>query len=207
MGHQWRDNLPVRQSAAASASPTNTSNSFGGGQRPNRTGISANLDGSAQSRLNQWFNTAAFSLPAAFTFGNSARTMPDVRSHGINNFDFTVFKNTKITERVGPCSSGPKSSTCSTVCRFGYPGTTLGTAQFGVVSGQYNDPDWCSSHCDSHSEQQRDSSARNAWVAQQRTAHEGAGTTHARSRIARCGSSGRAELHAPKLADCTQVPA
>ena len=27
--------------------------------------------------------------------------MPDVRSHGINNFDFTLFKNTKITERTG----------------------------------------------------------------------------------------------------------
>ena len=73
----------------------NTSNSLGGGQRPNRTGASANLDGSAQSRLNQWFNTAAFSLPAAFTFGNASRTMPDARSHGIADYNFTLFKNTQ----------------------------------------------------------------------------------------------------------------
>jgi len=118
---------------------TNTSNSFGGGQRPNRTGISASLDGSAQSRLNEWFNVNAFSLPAAFTFGNSARTMPDVRSHGINNFDFTMFKNTKITERTGLQFRAEIFNLFNRV-RFGYPGTTLGTAQFGVVSGQYNDP-------------------------------------------------------------------
>jgi hypothetical protein len=24
--------------------------------------------------------------------------------------------------------------------RFGYPGTSLGNPQFGVISGQYNDP-------------------------------------------------------------------
>jgi len=118
---------------------TNTSNSFGGGQRPNRTGISAQVDGSAQSKLNQWFNTSAFSLPAAFTFGNSARTMPDVRSHGINNFDFTMFKNTKITERTGLQFRAEIFNLFNRV-RFAYPGTTLGTPQFGVVSGQYNDP-------------------------------------------------------------------
>lgn len=117
----------------------NTTNSFGGGQRPNRTGISAGLDGSAQSRLSGWFNTAAFSLPAPFTFGNSARTMPDARSHGIANYDFTVFKNTAITERVGLQFRTEIFNLFNRV-RFGYPGTSIGTPQFGVISGQYNDP-------------------------------------------------------------------
>lgn len=118
---------------------TNTSNSFGGGQRPNRTGISVNIDGSAQSRLNEWFNTAAFSLPAPFTFGNSARTMPDMRSHGIANYDFTAFKNTKITEAVGLQFRAEVFNLFNRV-RFAYPGTSMGTPQFGVISGQYNDP-------------------------------------------------------------------
>jgi len=117
----------------------NTSNSFGGGQRPNRTGLPAERDGSAQSRLDQWFNTSAFSLPAAFTFGNAARTMPDVRSHGINNFDFTLFKNTAITERVGLQFRAEIFNLFNRV-RFGYPGTAMGQPQFGVISGQYNDP-------------------------------------------------------------------
>ncbi len=99
----------------------NTTNSFGGGQRPNRTGASAGLDGSAQSRLNQWFNTAAFVLPPSFTFGNASRTLPDARSHGIANYDFTIFKNTTITERVGLQFRTEVFNLFNRV-RFGYPG-------------------------------------------------------------------------------------
>ena len=117
----------------------NTSNSFGGGQRPNRTGAKAKLDGPAQQRLTQWFNTAAFALPAPFTFGNSSRTLPDVRSHGIANYDFTLFKNTQITERVGLQFRTEVFNLFNRV-RFGYPGTAMGSPQFGVISGQYNDP-------------------------------------------------------------------
>src|SRR5260370_22398772 len=124
--------LPIRVAV-------NTSNSFGGGQRPNRTGTSAGLDGPAQSRLNGWFNTSAFVLPAPFTFGNSSRTMPDIRSHGIANYDFTMFKNTKMTERVGLQFRAEIFNLFNRV-RFGYPGTSMGTPQFGVISGQYNDP-------------------------------------------------------------------
>jgi hypothetical protein len=117
----------------------NNSNSFGGGQRPNRVGQSASLGGSAQSRINEWFNTAGFSLPAAFTFGNSSRTLPDVRSQGIANYDFTAFKNTQITERFGLQFRCEIFNLFNRV-RFGYPGTALGNPQFGVISGQYNDP-------------------------------------------------------------------
>jgi hypothetical protein len=117
----------------------NTSNSFGGGQRPNRTGLPAERDGPAQQRLDQWFNTAAFSVPAPFTFGNASRTMPDARSHGIANYDFTLFKNTRITERVGLQFRTEVFNLFNRV-RFGYPGTAIGQPQFGVISGQYNDP-------------------------------------------------------------------
>ncbi len=117
----------------------NTSNSFGGGQRPNRTGVGVGMDGSAQSRLGQWFNTGAFSLPAAFTFGNASRTMPDMRSHGIANYDFTIFKNTEITESVRLQFRTEIFNLFNRV-RFGYPGTAQGNPQFGVISAQYNDP-------------------------------------------------------------------
>jgi len=117
----------------------NTTNSFGGGQRPNRTGQSANSDGSAQSRVGRWFNTSAFVAPGSFTFGNSSRTMPDARSHGISNFDFSLFKNTQITERVGLQFRTEIFNLFNRV-RFGYPGTALGNPQFGVISGQFNDP-------------------------------------------------------------------
>jgi hypothetical protein len=124
--------LPISVSA-------NTTNSFGGGQRPNRTSVPIGVDGSAQSRLDGWFNTAAFSTPAAFTFGNASRTMPDMRSHGIAEFNFTVFKNTLITERVGLQFRAEVFNLFNRV-QFGYPGTSLGTTTFGVVSSQYNNP-------------------------------------------------------------------
>ena len=79
-------------------------------------------------------------MPAPFTFGNSARTMPDARSHGINNFDFTLFKNTKITERVGLQFRDRESSTCSIAFGLVIREPRWATPQFGVVSGQYNDP-------------------------------------------------------------------
>ena len=117
----------------------NTSNSQGGGQRPNSTGVSANLTGAAQSRLGKWFETTAFTPTPAFQFGNVARSLTDVRSHGIANYNLTVFKNTAITERVGLQFRTEIFNVFNRV-QFGYPGTALGNPQFGVVSGQYNDP-------------------------------------------------------------------
>ena len=65
--------------------------------------------------------------------------MPDARSHGVNNFDFTLFKNTQITESVGLQFRAEIFNLFNRV-RFGHPGTGFGVPQFGVVSGQFNDP-------------------------------------------------------------------
>lgn len=114
-------------------------NGFGAGQRPNRTGENAKLEGSAQGRLGQWFDTSAFSLPGSFKFGNASRTMPDVRSHGIANYDLTIFKNTSITETLRLQFRTEIFNLFNRV-RFGYPGTAMGNPQFGVISSQANDP-------------------------------------------------------------------
>ena len=117
----------------------NTTNSQGGGQRPNSTGVSANMEGTAQSRLNKWFETTAFTATPAFQFGNVARSLTDVRSHGIANYNFTIFKNTEFNERFGLQFRTEIFNLFNRV-QFGYPGTALGNPQFGVISGQYNDP-------------------------------------------------------------------
>lgn len=51
----------------------------------------------ATQSLSQWFNPAAFSTPAAFTFGNSGRNV--LIGPGLINVDFSVLKETKIGER------------------------------------------------------------------------------------------------------------
>lgn len=65
--------------------------------RPNSTGESAKLDNPTRSR---WFNTDAFVNPPDFTLGNVGRTLPDVRTPGTFNFDLSLIKDTRITERV-----------------------------------------------------------------------------------------------------------
>ena len=121
------------------AQPTSLSTNFGAGTpRPNVVaGCSKIPDGSSQSRISQWFNTSCFSQPNTFGFGSEARTDPNIRQPGMANYDFTLFKNTQITERFKLQYRAEFFNIFNRV-QFGPPGNTLGTAQFGVVSSQIN---------------------------------------------------------------------
>jgi hypothetical protein len=110
--------------------------------RPNSTGKSAKLTGSALSRLDEWFDTSQFTTPDPYsTGGNVSRTLPNVRVEGQKNFDFSLFKNTYF----GPDGKldiqlrGEFFNLFNRV-QFGLPGGTLGTSSFGVISSQANDP-------------------------------------------------------------------
>ena len=111
----------------------NQTNSFGGGSRPNNSGKSAKLTGSVVQRLDRYFDTSVFSQPAPFTFGNTSRTLPDVRTPGLMNFDFSVTKVTDITERVS-IQFRAEFFNGFNHPNFGGPGTALGVANFGVIS-------------------------------------------------------------------------
>jgi hypothetical protein len=65
--------------------------------RPNSTGQSAELEDRSVKR---WFNTDAFINPALFTLGNVGRTLPDVRTPGTVNWDLSLMRNIRVTERV-----------------------------------------------------------------------------------------------------------
>jgi hypothetical protein len=119
---------------------SNLTNSLGGGSRPNYVGgCNYQVSGSAQSRINGWFNTACFTAPPSFTFGNTARALSNLRGPGVNNFDFALFKTTEITERVGLQFRTEVFNLFNRV-QFQIPNTTLGVAQFGVISLQANNP-------------------------------------------------------------------
>jgi hypothetical protein len=81
-------------------SRNNTTNSFGGTQRPNSTGISSKTPGSPVERIDGWFNRAAFADPPPFTFGNVGRHLPDNRGPGLHNWDLSVLKNVALSERM-----------------------------------------------------------------------------------------------------------
>ncbi|MBV9085401.1 MAG: TonB-dependent receptor, partial [Acidobacteriaceae bacterium] len=111
----------------------NQTNSLGGGSRPSNNGHSAALSGSVENRLNQYFNTTVFSQPPAFTFGNTSRTLPDVRAPGLINFDFSAIKNTRFYERYNLQFRAEFFNVLNRV-NFGGPGTTFGTSTFGVIN-------------------------------------------------------------------------
>jgi hypothetical protein len=120
----------------------NLTNSFGGGSRPNVIGgCDKSPSGSAQARLNSWFNTACFTQPPAFTFGNESRTDPDLRAHGIANWDFSAFKNFPFGPE-GRVVLQFRSEFFNIFNRvqFGFPGQVQGQNAFGVVNSQANNP-------------------------------------------------------------------
>lgn len=121
---------------------------FGAGTlRPDYIGgCNQSISGSAQQRLSQWFNTKCFAEPAATSFGNMARTSPNLRGAGVANWDFSIFKNTPITERVKLEFRAEFFNIFNRV-QFALPGTSLNPALlgtpsnlFGVVSKQINSP-------------------------------------------------------------------
>jgi hypothetical protein len=66
--------------------------------RPNSTGQTSELPRD-QRTAQRWFDTSQFVNPPDFTLGNVSRAI-DVRHPGAINFDLSVIKDTRITERV-----------------------------------------------------------------------------------------------------------
>jgi hypothetical protein len=79
----------------------NNSGLFGSGQRPNIVpGVPLTTTGSTIDRLNNWYNTAAFSQALPFTFGNAPRTLDDARTPPLKNLDLAVEKSVPIARTV-----------------------------------------------------------------------------------------------------------
>jgi hypothetical protein len=110
-----------------------------GASRPNRIAIGEKLSGPIQQRLNRYFDTSAFAVPAAFTYGNSSRTAPDLRMHGIANYDLSMFKNFTISEHVRAQLRFEAFNAFNRV-QFAAPGTQAGSTAFGVINAQQNSP-------------------------------------------------------------------
>jgi hypothetical protein len=119
---------------------TNQTDSQGGGSRPNVVaGQSKAIGGPAQNRLSKWFNTGAFATPAAFTFGNESRTDSSLKDDGVANWDFTLDKNTAITEKLNFEFKTEVFNLFNRV-QFADPGTSVGSATYGIVSSQLGNP-------------------------------------------------------------------
>jgi hypothetical protein len=119
-----------------------TQNTSGAGNavlRPNNNGQSAKLDGPVKDRLRGYFDKTVFSQPAPFTFGNTGRVLPDVRTPGAKNLNFSLFKNFPVVERLTLQFRAEAFNLFNTP-QFGRPNSNLNNAQFGLISSTANDP-------------------------------------------------------------------
>jgi hypothetical protein len=111
---------------------------FGAGSRPNVvSGCNKASPGTSINRLGGWFNSACFTAPVDFTFGDEARVDPTLRSDGVNNFDFAIFKKILFGEGRSGIESRVEFFNLFNRAQFGPPNTTCcssNNANFGVVT-------------------------------------------------------------------------
>jgi len=113
----------------------------GGGNRPNSTGVSAALPQgrSRAQQIAQWFDITQFTIPAAFTYGNVSRTLPDVRGPGLSNWDMSLVKNTTIREHLTVELRGEAFNLTNTP-HLWLPITGAASNQFGQINSTTGNP-------------------------------------------------------------------
>lgn len=84
----------------------------------------------------RWFNTAAFAVPASYTYGNAGRNI--MRSDGLSTFNLTTYKVWRFME-TRAFEFRAEFYNLANHTTFGYPGFTVDSpANFGRVSSTRN---------------------------------------------------------------------
>lgn len=116
-----------------------TSGTDEGAQRVNiignpYAGVNHKFDSTAKSET--WLNTAAFAAPANGTYGTMPRNA--LYGPGFSDVDISVFKMTKITEKIGVQLRAEMFNVFNRK-NFAPPATTFGADGFGVLSDTIGD--------------------------------------------------------------------
>lgn len=131
---------------------------FGAGTiRPNYTaGCVKTINDSGYNRTltgHTWFNTSCFTLPSsttastgalltgqnAYAFGNEPRVDDAIKSSGVDNWDFSLEKATRLHEQVALIFRAEFFNTFNRV-QFAPPVTQADSTQFGQILQQSNQP-------------------------------------------------------------------
>jgi hypothetical protein len=116
------------------AQNNNNSGLFGSFQRPNLvSGQDPKSSGSTEDRLNGWFNPAAWTEAAPFTFGNAPRTDSRVRTPFKKNWDIAFQKNQRLSERF-TLQLRAEIINAFDDPNFLGPNTTFGSSSFGKIT-------------------------------------------------------------------------
>lgn len=113
---------------------TNNSFSFGGYQRPDSTGVDARI---SNRSIERWYDTSQFTVAKDYTFGNLSRTHSTLRKDWTRNLDFSIFKNTRFSERFN-LQFRAEAFNLSNTPLFGAPNNNVESGAFGTITGQDN---------------------------------------------------------------------
>lgn len=130
----WQANIITSFQGGYPLALTSTS-----GGRPERIHPVQQFNTPVASRVNAYFDTSAFAIPAAFTYGNAPATEPDIRGPGIDNTDVSLLKYFQVTEKVRMQLRFESFNIFNRV-QFASPGLQEGTTSFGVITSQLNQP-------------------------------------------------------------------
>ena len=103
---------------------------------PGATQATAELSGSTESRLNAYFNTAAFTR-AGLYFGNVGRNT--MRGPSQRNIDFSVSKRIPVTDRVAAEFRSEFFNVLNMV-NFASPSAAISSSGFGVIKATEGNP-------------------------------------------------------------------
>ena len=99
-----------------------------------RTTLAIPTSGPPGQRIDAYFNPSAFSRPAPDMYGTAARTLPNYRTFGVRNGDFTLMKNFIFAERKS-VQLRMEAFNITNTPSFGRPNSSFGSNSFGVISG------------------------------------------------------------------------
>jgi hypothetical protein len=90
-----------------------------------------------QRTINQWFNTAAFTTPANYTWGNSGLNI--LRGPGKAEVELAVQKSFPVRERANIIFRAEAQNALNRV-NLGQPTSTVGNAAYGTIRSLGGDP-------------------------------------------------------------------
>jgi hypothetical protein len=128
---QWQagGNFTAQSGAPFTVNMASDQANIGAGpaQRPNLAGD----PNSGPRRPDQWFNTAVFSLPALYTFGDAPRNA--VIGPSLREFDFSLQKEIAVVEPAR-LQFRAEAYNLTNAANFNIPNRTAFTANFGRIS-------------------------------------------------------------------------
>jgi hypothetical protein len=124
--YQLLSGLPLHFTAAANEF------NYADSQFPNiNSGVSQTV---SKPTLTEWFNTAAFSQPANFTYGNAPRFDGQIRYSHTNNWNLSIEKNFPMRENINWQFRAEMYNAFNWV-QFGRANTSVTSSSFGQVTG------------------------------------------------------------------------